>query len=62
MVLAGTVPFPPDAFDPATVIEKYGAAELKTDADNVSMLLLAHGGTCIQVFTHRARIAAACET
>jgi hypothetical protein len=52
MVLGGIVPFAPDAFDRATVIEKFGADCLATDADNVQMLLLALGGPCISVFTH----------
>lgn len=59
MVLGGIVPFPPDAFDPATVIEKWGADCLSTDADNVQMLLLALGGPCISVFTHHGSMAAA---
>ena len=37
-VFGGAVPFLPDAFDRATVIEKYGADCLKTDADNVLII------------------------
>lgn len=59
MVLGGIVPFAPDAFDRATVIEKFGADCLATDADNVQMLLLALGGPCISVFTHRGTMTAA---
>ena len=51
-VLAGTVPFLPDAFDRKTVIEKWGAESLSTSADNVQMLLLVLGGPCVAVFTH----------
>jgi len=51
-VLGGIVPFPLEQFDRATVIEKYGADCLQTDADNVQMLLLPNGGPCISVFTH----------
>lgn len=59
MVLGGIVPFAPDAFDRATVIEKFGADCLATDADNVQMLLLALGGPCISVFTHHGTMEAA---
>jgi len=52
MILGGIVPFPLESFDRATVIEKYGADCLATDADNVQMLLLPNGGPCISVFTH----------
>jgi len=40
MVLGGIVPPPPDSFDRATVIEKWGAECLATDKDNVQILLL----------------------
>jgi len=51
-VLGGIVPFDPENFDRATVIEKYGADTLATDKDNVQMLLLPNGGPPISVFTH----------
>ena len=60
MVLAGVVPFPLEAFDRATVIEKFAADCLATDADNVQILLLVLGGPCISVFTHRAPQRPAC--
>ena len=62
MVLAGVVPFPLEAFDRATVIEKFSADCLATDADNVQILLLALGGPCISVFTHRAPQRPACPS
>jgi len=61
MVLGGIVPFPSDTFDRATVIEKYGADCLATDADNVQMMLLPHGGPCISVFTHHGSMEVAKE-
>ena len=56
-VLGGIVPFPLEHFDRATVIEKYGADCLQTDADNVQMMLLPNGGPCISVFTHHGTMA-----
>jgi len=56
MVLGGIVPFPLESFEPATVIEKYGAECLATDADNVQMLLLPNGGPAISVFTHHGTL------
>eukprot|EP00964_Phaeocystis_antarctica_P086796 scaffold55004_cov44-Phaeocystis_antarctica.AAC.1 len=62
MLLAGVVPFPLENFDRATVIEKFSADCLATDADNVQILLLALGGPCISVFTHRAPQRLACPS
>jgi len=59
MLLAGVVPFPLENFDRATVIGKFAADCLATDADNVQILLLALGGPCISVFTHHGTHAAA---
>jgi hypothetical protein len=59
VVMGGAVPFAPDAYDRATVIEKFGTDTIKSDVDNCSMLLLALGGPCLWVFTHHGSETAA---
>jgi len=57
-VYGGVVPFLPDAFDRATVIEKYGIDCLKASSDDVSLLLLACGGPCVYFSTFHGGMAA----